>query len=455
MSLISHFRQWFKQHREEIQKDYFSFLRFKSISADPIFASEMSACADWLKSYIAENTAMRSEVIGTEGYPLVFAEDLRAGPTAPTVLIYGHYDVQPVDPLELWKSDPFEPTERNGNIYARGAVDDKGQIFYAITAMKAWKEWGRVPPVNIKFCIEGEEESSSTGLSKALSKLKEKLSADSLLVVDFDQYDKETPALSLGARGIVAMEVTLSGSNTDLHSGIHGGMAYNPNKALVQLLSKLWNENGRVQVPGFYDDVIQTTEEERSKFAFRYNEESYMQEFGVGALGGEKGRTLAENNVFLPTLEINGIAGGYAGTGFKTVIPSHATAKISCRIVPNQDPKKLIHQISEFLKKHVVRGMKIKIVDLGGEPAFRGSVDSNLAKAVALASSEVTGKTCKNILCAASIPIVAKMIRELKLDVVGMGYGLATDEIHAPNEHFDMNRFEKGFLTVGRTVELI
>jgi acetylornithine deacetylase/succinyl-diaminopimelate desuccinylase-like protein len=455
MSNLAQMKKWIDQHRAEVREDYFHFLRFKSISADPAFAAEIKRCAEWLKSYIGKKTGMNAEVIETEGYPLVYAEDLHAGPSAPTVLIYGHYDVQPVDPLELWLSDPFEPTERNGNIYARGAVDDKGQIFYAVTALRAWKELGQKLSINVKFCIEGEEESSSKGLSKSLSKLKGKLKADSLLVVDFDQYDRETPALSLGARGILAMEVTLTGSKSDLHSGIHGGMAYNPNKALLQLLSKLWDENGRVVVKGFYDDVLETTEEERARFSFRYDNESYCKEFDVSAVGGEKGRTLADNNVFRPTLEINGIAGGYAGAGFKTVIPAHATAKISCRLVPNQDPKKLFHLLSEFLKKHVVSGMKIKVSDLGGEPAFRGSPDSKLAKAVALSSSEVMKKACKNILCGGSIPIVAQMIREIGFEVVGMGYGLPTDEIHAPNEHFDMKRFENGFLTVARTLELL
>ena len=293
------------------------------------------------------------------------------------------------------------------------------------------------------------------GLSKALPQLQEKLKADWLLVVDFDQFDPDTPAISLGARGIVHLEVTLTGSKSDLHSGIHGGMAYNPNKALVQLLAKLWDEKGRVAVKGFYDDVLEAAAEERNQFSFRYNAESYAKEFDVGALGGEKGRDLAENNCFRPTLEINGMGGGYTGAGLKTVIPAQASAKISCRIVPNQDPEKLSHQIADFLKKHVTSGMKIKVELFGGEPAFRARGDSHLAKAVRLAATDATGKTCKNILCGASIPIIAKMKQALQTEVVGMGYGLATDNIHAPNEHFDWGRFEKGFLTVARTLELL
>ena len=454
MDAIAQWKQWMAHHCAEVRKDYFHFLRFKSISADPKFAAEMARCAEWLTVYIGQKTGMQTECIKTEGYPLVYAEDLRAGPAAPTVLIYGHYDVQPVDPLELWHNDPFEPTERDGKIYARGAVDDKGQIFYAITALRAWHELGRAFPMNLKLCVEGEEESSSLGLSKSLPQLKKKLRADELLVIDFDQFDEVTPALVLGARGIAAFEVTLTGSKSDLHSGIHGGMAYNPNKALVQLLAQLWDEQGRVAVKGFYDDVSESTEEERARFAFHYTKESYSKEFEVGTIGGEKGRTLAENNTLRPTLEINGIGGGYTGPGFKTVIPAQATAKISCRLVPHQDPEKVSRQIADFLKQRVVHGMQIKVHFLGGEPAFRSSPDTPLAKAVTRASAEVMGKPCKNILCAASIPIVAKMIRELGVQVVGMGYGLPTDDIHAPNEHFSWHRFEKGFLTVARILEL-
>lgn len=455
MSSLAKLKQWIDAHRSQIREDYFQFLRFKSISADPAFAQEIDRCAAWLRDYVASKTGMKAELIETEGYPLIYAEDLRAGPKAPTVLIYGHYDVQPVDPLELWESDPFEPTERQGRVFARGAVDDKGQIFYGILAVRAWKELGLKLPINLKFCIEGEEESSSVGLSKSLPRLKEKLKADSLLVIDFDQYDPETPGLTLGARGMLALEVTLTGSKGDLHSGIHGGIAYNPNKALVQLLAQMWDEKGRVAIPGFYDEVVKTTEKERNQFDFHFTKEKYSKEFGVEAFGGEKHLSMAENNCFQPTLEINGIGGGYTGAGFKTVIPAHATAKISVRLVPHQDPRKVGQLVSDFLKKHVTPGMKIKVNYLGGEPAFRGSPNSALAKAVCQAGSEVMGQPCKNMLCPASIPIVAKLIQEIGLDVVGMGYGLSTDQIHAPNEHFDLTRLEKGFLTVARTLELL
>lgn len=445
--------KWARSKAKQIQEDYFKFLHFKSISTDPAFKEEMHLCAKWLAKYIDEKTGMKTELIETEGYPLVFAE--KRDPQKKTVLIYGHYDVQPVDPIELWKSDPFEPTLRSGKVYARGAVDDKGQIFYAIVALWALKELGKKLNVNIKLCIEGEEESASRGLSLSLAKLKDKLKADSLLVVDFGQFDKETPGISLGARGILSMEVTLTGSSTDLHSGIHGGLAYNPNRALAELMAKMWDEEGRVAIDGFYDDVVKTTEGELEAFAYPMELESYKHEFGIEAIGGQKGLSMVENNCFMPTLEINGMSGGYTGQGFKTVIPAKAVAKISVRLVPHQDPEKVAQLIERFLKRHLVKGMKMDIAYLGGEPAFRGSFDSDLAKAVRRASEEVTGKECKNMLCSASIPIVAKILREIEMDVVGMGYGLNSDDIHAPNEHFDMIRFHKGFLTVARSLELL
>lgn len=455
MSTLEQMKKWMDQHRAAIREDYFRFLRFKSISTDPSFSGDVIACAEWLSQYLHEKTGMKAEVIPTDGHPLVYAEDLRAGPKAPTLLFYGHYDVQPVDPLELWESDPFEPTERNGKIYARGAVDDKGQIFYAILAVRAWRELGRELPINLKFCIEGEEESGSLGLSKSLPKLKKKLKADTILVIDFGQFDPETPALTLGARGLMAMEVTVIGSKTDLHSGTHGGLAYNPNKALAQLLALLWDENGRVAVPGFYDDVTPLTSEERKLFSYSYTKERYSKEFGIEAFGGDQRLTLEENNVLQPTLEINGLAGGYFGPGFKTVIPAQAVAKISARLVPHQDPQKIFKQVSDFLQKHLTKGMKIKISPFEGAPAFRGNPDCELAKAVALAASEVMNKPCTRILCGGSIPVIAKMSQELQAEVVGMGYGLATDDIHAPNEHFDFPRLERGFLTVARALELV
>lgn len=452
--MIADLKHWFSKHREKIREDYFRFLRFPSISADPAYRQSCQACAEWLSAYLQAG-GVRSELIQTPGLPFVYAEDLSAGTKAETVLIYGHYDVQPADPEDLWKSPPFEPIERDGSIFARGAVDDKGQIFYAILALLCWKDLGQKPPVNIKFCIEGEEESSSIGLSKALPNLQSKLRADHLLVVDFDQFDRNIPAVSLGARGMAALEVTVTGSKIDMHSGICGGIAYNPNRALVELLAKLWDKEGKVQVPGFYDGVVDSPEEEKSLYACRYDKAYYTKQFGIEAFGGEKGRTLHEANCFRPTLELNGISGGYAGAGIKTVIPAFAHAKISCRLVPNQDPEKISSAVAKFLKEHLIAGMKIEVVQHKGAPPFRSSPKSKLSQAIAAASSEVTGAKCRYTLSGASIPIVPALAKCAGAEVVGMGYGLIDDDIHAPNEHFDMHRFEQGFLTVGRALALL
>ena len=447
-------KRWFSLHQKRIRDDYFQFLRFRSISTDPAYRKDCEACAEWLRAYL-ERGGLHAELIKTSGLPIVYAEDLSVGDAAETILLYGHYDVQPVDPIELWDSPPFEPTERDGSIFARGAVDDKGQIFYALLAVLCWKELHGSLPVRIKFCIEGEEECGSKGLSKALPKLHSKLRADHLLVVDFDQFDRDTPAVSLGARGLAALEVSLIGSTMDLHSGLCGGIAYNPNRAMVELLAKLWDRDGRVQVPGFYDDVLELSEREKNGYDYRADRSYYMKQFGIEVFGGETGRTLKEANWFRPTLEINGISGGYAGSGIKTVIPSSAHAKISCRLVPNQNPEKITHAVEAFLKSHAPQGMKIAIVRHPGEPAFRSNPQSKLARAISSASSEVMGVACKSTLSGGSIPVVPSLVRASGAEVVGMGYGLIDDQIHAPNEHFDMHRFELGFLTVGRAIGLL
>lgn len=440
-------RDWFHKNFDQIQEDYFRFLRFQSISADPSYHDEAKACAEFLVNWMKEK-GIEAEIIKTSSLPIVYAKAFDDDSSKPTVLIYGHYDVQPVDPLDQWISPPFEPTKRDGSIFARGAVDDKGQIFYALVAISACKELGLNPSWKIKFCIEGEEESSSKGLIGAIEKNREKLKADHLLVVDFDQFDEKTPAISLGARGMVALEIKLQGSLIDMHSGLCGGIAYNPNRALVQMLAKLFDENGRVAVDGFYDDIATLTEEEKTLFSYRYDENYYEKQFGIKAFGGEKGKSLQERNWLQPTLEINGIGGGYVGPGIKTVIPSVAEARISCRLVPNQDPKKIADQVTSFLQAHTPSGMKLEVICHKGMKAFRGSLDSLLAKAISSAATKVTEEKCKYVLTGGSIPVVPLLVEALDLDVVGMGYGLLEDQIHAPNERFDMKRFEKGFLTV-------
>ena len=445
-------QRWIQKNLERIQRDYFTFLRFKTVGADPSCRSEMIACASWLKDYFAQG-GFSSRLIETTGHPLVWAEHLEAGPNAHTLCIYGHYDVQPVDPLDLWLSDPFEPEVREGQVYARGALDDKGQIFFAILAALAFKEMGEKLSINLKFCIEGEEESGSEGLSDALAHLKPLLQADSLLIPDFGLPSRDQPAMTLGARGIVTMEVTLKGSHGDLHSGFYGGVAYNPNRALAYMLSKLWDESGHVQVPGFYDDVDVLSEKEKRDLSFSMTGRDYAEKFGIRAFGGEKGCSLMEANWLRPTLEINGMSGGYSGPGFKTVIPAMASAKLSCRLVLSQDPKKIGEQVGSFLTSLAPAGMDVNIRVLSAEPAFRGSGDSRLARAVEGAYTDEMQKPCQKILAGGSIPIIAKFQEMGLRDVVGMGYGLPGDQIHAPNEHFDMDRLSQGIITVALAMQ--
>lgn len=441
--MLQDLEEWFSRKEKEIKKDYFHFLRFRSISADPADRKEVLDCAKWLSEYM-EKKGLAGRLLPTKGYPIVFGEMRSAKSDAKTVLLYGHYDVQPVDPLELWKSNPFEPVEREGRIFARGASDDKGQIFYAVQAIIACKELGIKLPVHVKFCIEGEEESQSRGLMEGLEGLKSQLSADALLVVDFSSPEKQ-PAVALGARGMAGMEVKLRGSAIDLHSGMAGGIAYNPNRALAELLASCWDKEGRVQIPGFYDDVLKERED---AYDFSHTREEYETVFGIQAFGGERGRSLKEANWLRPTLEINGMWGGYTGEGLKTVIPAEAFAKLTMRLVPNQDPDQVLASLERFLKERCVKGMEIGCVSHGGERAWRGSADSRIAQAVCRAAEKVCRAPCKRELSGASIPVIAKMVETLGCDVAGMGYALDSDQIHAPNEHFDFVRFKKGLLTV-------
>jgi acetylornithine deacetylase/succinyl-diaminopimelate desuccinylase-like protein len=444
MDLIQRFSEWFEENLPQIKESYIQFLKIPSISADPARSLDVLACSDFLVSFLSKG-GLKAEAIPTDGFPIVYAEEMQAGPNFPTILIYGHYDVQPVDPLELWISPPFEGTES----------DDKGQIFYACLSVIAWKAIFGALPVNIKFCIEGEEESSSIGLSRALPSLKQKFAADVVLIVDFDSMPDGALAVTLGARGCMGMEVTLTGSLQDLHSGHLGGIAYNPNRALVEILAKLVDSSGKVTVPGFYEGVQKPTQEEFDLFTFPMTEESVRVDFEIEALGNEKGCSLKEANWFRPTMEINGIFGGYAGPGMKTVIPSKATAKLTCRLVPGQNCETIAEAIEYFIRKNVPQGMKVDFTYQGGLGAYRSSITTPLVRALKQAAQEVTGKPSVYALAGGSIPVGLLFRDVLGVEVIGMGYGLSTDAIHSPNEHFDMQRFKCGFLTVAKMIEAL
>ncbi len=452
---INFLQDLYRKHQAEIREDYLTFLRFQSISSEPPFRDQVNACATWLTSYLAA-AGLTAECWQTSGHPVVYAEWLGAGKDKPTVLIYNHYDVQPVDPLELWNSPPFEPRIEGDEVYARGAQDNKGQCFYVVSVIKALLKSSKQLPVNVKLCIEGEEECGSKALNDILPAKREKLRADHLLIVDLGMPTSETPAVTLGIRGIVTMTVEVHGSSSDLHSGTHGGVVYNPNHALVEILAKLHDANGRVNIPGFYDAVKEPTAEEQRQIDFRFDDALYERQFGAKATGGEKDRSPLQSAWLRPTVEINGLGGGYCGDGFKTVIPAVAKAKVSCRLVPDQDPAKIGKLMADFIERLAPDGVKVKVkIHAGGGRPVRTPPTSPVVRVAAQAYSELFGKPCHYILEGGSIPIVTELASTAGADVVLMGFGLPTDNVHAPNEHFGMARLERGFATIGRILELL
>jgi acetylornithine deacetylase/succinyl-diaminopimelate desuccinylase-like protein len=451
---VEQLKSWYSSHQDKVLKDFFTFLSFPSISSDPKYEKDCRACAHWLSKFLNQ-IGFQVEQWETPGLPIVFASHLKAGPHRPTLMIYHHYDVQPVDPIDLWHSDPFVPVIKNNQVYARGAVDNKGQCFYTLTALQAVMQLATSLDFNIKVFIEGEEESGGKGTAVAIQQYRERLKADHLLVIDFDMPAPRIPGITLGMRGLVALEVECVNSSIDLHSGSHGGIALNPNRALASLLAKMWDENGRVAIPHFYDAVKALSPKDLASIDMSFDKEQYEKSFGVKAYAAEKGKTIRESNWLCPSLEINGMWGGYTGEGFKTVIPSKAHAKISCRLVPDQDPEKIIQLLTQFLQDHAPEGIQIKVYPRGGAPAYRSKLDSPIVKTVALAYEEILGGACRYLLCGASVPIIVDLAAATGAEVAMIGMGLADDDIHAPNEHFGLDRFEWGYLILARTLGLL
>lgn len=445
---LEELKTWYQVHHPRVLKDFFKFLSFPSISTDPNYARPSRETAIWLSEYLRE-IGLEATLWETSGLPVVFAS-LEVERKGPTLLIYHHYDVQPVDPLELWKSSPFAPEVREGQVFARGAADNKGQCFYSITAIKAFLQLAQEIGVNIKLFIEGEEESGGKGTAEVLQQKKGELKADHLLVVDFDMPAPNVPAITLGMRGIMTFQVECRNGVGDLHSGVHGGIALNPNRVLATILGSFWDDHGRVTIPSFYEDVASLSPQELSHIEMSFNQAEYEKQFGVKAFCGEKGFSLKESNSLRPTLEINGMCGGYTGPGFKTVIPAKAFAKISCRLVPHQDPEKIKRGIAEYLKEKTPSGIDLKIEWDPGAFAYRSSLGSSIVTLVGDSYREVFNAPCQNILCGASVPIVSELAKVSGAEVAMIGLGLPSDDIHAPNEHFGLDRFELGFLTMGR-----
>lgn len=425
------------------------WLRIPSISALSAHKQDVLAAAEWLADNMRQAGLENIEVIHTATQPMVYADWLHAGSDKPTVLIYGHFDVQPVDPLKLWHTPPFEPTVRGDDLYARGASDDKGQTFIHVKAVEALLQSVGSLPVNLKFLVEGEEESGSVAINEYVPLHGEKLAADAVLISDTHIISPEQPAILYGLRGMWRAEITVTGADRDLHSGSYGGAIHNANQALAEILAALHDKDGRVTVPGFYDDVRVLSDEERATLArVPYGDAEILAESGAPAVYGEPEYTVVERTGARPTLEINGMWGGFTEEGFKTVIPSQAHAKISCRLVPNQDSVKIGQQVTAYLKALTPPTVTIDIRAFGdGGPAFLTPYDSPAIQAASRAYAHVFGKEPIYTLEGGGIPVVTVFQQVLDTPIVLMGFGLSDDNLHAPNEKFHLPNFYKGIRT--------
>ena len=440
-------KEYIHSNQDRFLKELFNWLKIPSISADSKRKEDVRLAAEFLKNQLKEAGADLVELCETKGHPIVFAEKI-INPSFPTVLIYGHYDVQPPDPLDLWESAPFEPEIRNNKIFARGSCDDKGQAFMHVKALEIMNKLNLLS-CNVKFMVEGEEEVGSENLDVFVKQNKEKITSDVILISDTAMISLEHPSITTGLRGLSYVEVEVIGPNRDLHSGVYGGAVANPINVLCQLISSLHDEEGRVTIPGFYDDVLALSQQEReglNKAPFDLKE--YKAELGIEEIHGEKGYTTVERTGTRPTLDVNGIWGGYTGEGAKTVLPSKASAKISMRLVPHQNSKNITELFSNHFKKIAPPFVKVKVSALhGGEPAVTPT-ESKAYRCAEKAFAEVWGKSPIPTRDGGSIPIVALFKKELGLDTVLLGFGLDSDAIHSPNEHFGVKNFVLGIETI-------
>jgi succinyl-diaminopimelate desuccinylase len=418
-------------------------LRIPSISADSKFAPDVRRAAEWIANHL-KSFGLFPELIETPGHPIVYAETPPV-PGAPVALVYGHYDVQPPDPLDKWISPAFEPTVRNGAIFARGATDDKGQMLTHVHSVAAWLKKHHKLPLQVKFLIEGEEEVGSAHLDEFLAANIEKLACDCVVISDTSQFAKEVPAITYGLRGIAYYEVHLTGPNHDLHSGVFGGGVTNPANALAKLLSAIIDADGRIQLPGFYDDVVPLTDHERAQFAdLPFDQAAFERELEINGVTGEKGYTTLERRWARPTFDVCGLTSGYQGEGAKTVLPSKASAKFSFRLVPNQDPKKVTAALKEFLKPLVPPGITMDLVDYHGGPGIVIPLESPYLEAAADAIEIGFGKRPVFMREGGSIPIVNNFAQRLDADVLLLGWGQNDDNLHSPNEKFTLADYHRG-----------
>lgn len=436
-----------EKNKDRFLDELLQLLRIPSISAKSENKDDMLACAEAVKQRLIEAGIDKAEIYPTEGHPVVYAEKI-IDPSKPTVLVYGHYDVQPADPLELWKSGPFEPVIIDGKIFARGSCDDKGQFYMHVKALEMMNQTNTLA-TNIKFCIEGEEEVGSPNLAKFVASNKELLKADCILISDTAMLSMENPSIDTGVRGLSYIEVEITSANRDLHSGVYGGAVANPITILAQMIASCHDENNHITIPGFYDDVVEATAADRKLMAAApYNEQEYKDDLGVKELWGEKGFTTNERTGIRPTLELNGIWGGYQGEGAKTVLPGKATAKISARLVPNQSSEKITALLLDHFKKIAPACVSVRAFEHhGGEP-YMTPIDSAAYQAASKAVETTFGKAPIPVRGGGSIPICALFEKELGVKIVFMGFGLDSDNLHSPNEKFNLENFYKGIETI-------
>ncbi|MDN3504880.1 MAG: M20/M25/M40 family metallo-hydrolase [Rhabdochlamydiaceae bacterium] len=449
------FAKWFDERKSEIMDNYFKYLRFPSISTHPDRVQDSLECAQFLIEYI-KKMGLEVDLIETSKEPFIFAQNLKAGPDKPTLLLYHHYDVQPVDPLELWDSAPFEPEIRDGKIFARGASDNKGQGFYTLTAIDAFLQLKQMSNFNLKLVIEGGEECGSEGLSSALPSHRDLFKADYLLIVDSNMEDLSTPQICLGMKGIACFDLEVITSDSDLHSGEWGGISANSIKVLIKALSSVTDDEGGIIIDDFYNDVVDPTPDEKKIFFSRdLDEVKLKKQHGIRAFAKEPGRSLIESGWMRPTFEINGITGGYSGDGFKTVIAAKASAKISFRTVANQDPKRIELMFHDHLEKVIPKGVEWNLHAHGAGRYMKSDLDCLIVEICKQAYSDVFEKECQLRMIGGSVPVAADIADASGAKGIAIGTAISDNQIHAPNEFFYYESFEKGFLTITRIFDIL
>jgi acetylornithine deacetylase/succinyl-diaminopimelate desuccinylase-like protein len=438
---------YIEENKDRFIEELIELLKIPSVSADPAYISEVKACANEVRSSLIEAGADHVEICETDGHPIVYGEKIIDN-NLPTVLVYGHYDVQPADPVELWDSPPFDPVIKNGKIYARGAADDKGQMFMHVKAFEIMMRNDALP-CNVKFMIEGEEEVGSVNLGVFVKENKEKLAADVIIISDTSIIANDVPSISVGLRGLSYVEVEVQGPNKDLHSGVYGGAVDNPINVLCDMIAKMKDEDGHITIEGFYDDVEIVSAADRAEMAKApFDEDDFKKGLGINATRSEKGYSANEGSSIRPTLDVNGIWGGYIGEGAKTVLPAKANAKISMRLVPYQEPEKITALFTEYFERMAPPSVTVKVIPHHGGDPLVIPTDFPGYKAASNAMEETFGKTPIPVRGGGSIPIVAVFQKELGLKSILMGFGLASDDIHSPNEHYGIFNYLKGIETI-------